>query len=111
HGKFGDDEALFGDLVCELAVLGGVDLIDAAAENSDRVPRGFEGCFVRCCIDAASHSAGDSQARSGQVFGEAPCDRRAIGSGTARATTPIIRLVSSSARPRTKSIGGGSKIC
>ena len=61
-GNSESDQPLVGDLLGELAVLGRIDLIDAAAEDGDGVAADLEHGSMRRRIDSARHAADDGQA-------------------------------------------------
>ena len=78
-----DQHAALGDRLVQLAVLLGVDAVDAAAEDGDRAGR--HGALMGRGVDAARQAGDDDEAALPElqrhVAGEAP----AIGRGVARA--------------------------
>ncbi|CAM3682694.1 hypothetical protein ACMA110817_24400 [Achromobacter marplatensis] len=86
--KFGNQRALRGDVVRQIAVAGGVDAVDAGAHDRHRarpVRAGVQRAFMRRRIDAQRQSADDAPAVRGQMAGEGAGVFLAPGRGVAGA--------------------------
>ena len=85
EGKFGNDQAFFGDGQCQIAVAGRVDAIDTGADDRQGRSGPGQGTSVGGGVDSQGQSADDGQAVAGQGRGEGCCRSDAPGGGVAAA--------------------------
>jgi hypothetical protein len=104
HGKFGNEQSLSGYWRCQFVVFGGVDHIDAATENGDRVAAGCKRAQAARGIDAARDSAYDRDAGMRQIPAESALPQQGVGR---RAPTRLER--SSAANRRGPSAQSGAR--
>jgi hypothetical protein len=76
---FRDDETPLGDASRQLAVSGGVDALDPAAEDGDRLTVRLERSPVRLAVDAAREPARHHEARRPELATEGTRDGGAVG--------------------------------
>jgi len=84
--KLGQDQALLGNLVRQLAVAGRVDAVDAGADHGDGMAAGLQCAFVGGGVDTASQTADDGVALCGQPAGKGAGVLFALWRGVAAAS-------------------------
>ncbi len=80
---FRNQQAVFADLLIKAAIIGRIDIIDAAAEHGDRAT--FQRHFMRAGIDATRQSGNNLKAGLAQFVSKGLGDLLAGGGGIARA--------------------------
>ncbi len=81
-GELRENEPLGSDFPGEVAILRGVDVVNAAAEDGDGLAPVIEASPMGMGIDAAGHAANDAEAHFGEVSSEFGRDCLAISGGT-----------------------------
>lgn len=80
-----DDGAPLGDSRRELSMFGGVDFVEARAEDGDRAARGLEGSLVPRGIDASGEAAHDGEPERREIPRKPPGGVSPVWSGAAGA--------------------------